>query len=240
MQTSLLLKTRTQDKIISSELRALMDSIGTVKTMDKDSYLFHEGTDAHEIYIIKSGLVQVSKLTTDGKEMILRICKDKDIIGELTLFSNNPKYLLSSKVLESGEVLVIEKDLLEKTLITNNFLTFEFMKWTSNHMRKFQTKIRDLMLNGKKGALYSTLIRLSNSYGIKQNDGILIDLVLTNQELAKFFAASRESVNRMLVELRRLGVIKMDKSGRIKILNMDYLRQEIGCENCPIEVCNIN
>ena len=43
-----------------------------------------------------------------------------------------------------------------------------------------------------KGALYSTLIRLANSYGITRSDGILINIVLTNQDLAKFCAAARE------------------------------------------------
>ncbi|WP_156291651.1 Crp/Fnr family transcriptional regulator [Oceanobacillus salinisoli] len=240
MQTSVLLRARKNEETISPELRALLDSISTVKKMESDTYLFHEGTDAHEIYIIKSGLVQISKLTADGKELILRICKDSDIIGELTLFSDNPKYLLNSKVLKSGEVFVINKDQLEKALMTNTNLTFKFMKWTSSHMRKFQSKIRDLLLNGKKGALYSTLIRLSNSYGVKQRDGILIDLTLTNQELAKFCAATRESINRMLVELRKLDVITMDKSSRIFIKDIKYLREQIGCENCPVEICNIN
>lgn len=239
-QTNLLLNPRTSKEFISKELRELLDSISTVKRMEKDTYLFHEGADAHEIYIIKSGLVQVSKLTANGKEMILRICKNEDIVGELTLFSEHPKYLLSSKVIQAGEILIIDKETLEKKLITNQELTIEFLKWTGNHMRKFQSKIRDLLLNGKKGALYSTLIRLSNSYGIKQSNGILIELTLTNQELAKFCAATRESVNRMLVELRKKDVISINKSGQILIKNMQYLRDEIGCENCPVEICNIN
>lgn len=76
------------------------------------------------------------------------------------------------------------------------------MKWISEHLRRMQTKFRDLVLHGKKGALYSTLIRMTNSYGILKENGILIDLPLTNQELANFCATSRESVNRMLNELK--------------------------------------
>jgi len=240
MQTNLLINAHQHESTISDDLRNLLNSIATIKSIEKDSYIFHEETDAHEIYIIKTGLVQISKLTADGKEMILRICRSNDIIGELTMFCPNPKYLLSAKVLQSGEVYVINKNQLENALMENSALTFEFMKWTSNHMRKFQTKIRDLMLNGKKGALYSTLIRLANSYGVDHQEGRLINLSLTNQELAKFCAAARESVNRMLVELRKQNVISIEKNSKILIKDMQYLRDEIGCENCPIEVCNIN
>lgn len=242
MQTEILLNARRFEENLSPELQNLLDSISTMKKIDKGSYLFQEGTEAQHIYIIKSGLVQISKLTADGKELILRICRDRDFIGELTLFTDNPKYLLSAKVLEAAEVFVINIDQLEKKLILNqnSELTFEFMKWMSNHMRKFQSKIRDLLLNGKKGALYSTLIRLSNSYGIQQESGVLINLSLTNRELAKFCDSSRESVNRMLVELRKLNVISINKSSKILIKDIAYLRKEIGCENCPIEICNIN
>src|SRR5690625_3303972 len=194
MQTSILLNARRFDKDLSPELHNLLDTISTVKKVEQNTYIFREGTVAHNIYMVKSGLVQISKLTADGQELILRICRERDFIGELTLFSDDPRYLLSAKVLESGEVFVINKDQLEKKLISSNnsALTLEIMKWISNHMRKFQSKIRDLLLNGKKGALYSTLIRLSNSYGVERNNGILIDLSLTNKELGKFCATTRE------------------------------------------------
>ena len=74
------------------------------------------------------------------------------------------------------------------------------MKWISEHLRRMQTKFRDLV-HGKKVPCIPT-IRMTNSYGILKENGILIDLPLTNQELANFCATSRESVNRMLNELK--------------------------------------
>ena len=72
------------------------------------------------------------------------------------------------------------------------------------HNLKNETRFRDLLLHGKKGALLSTLIRLTNTYGVKQKDGsILIDCALTNQELANFCATSREVVNRILNDLKK-------------------------------------
>jgi len=241
MLAGLMLGSRSNTNLpISDELRELLNSISTTRKVFRGTYLFHEGLEANEIYIVKSGLVQVSKLTADGKELILRICNHDDIVGELSLFSDDPVYLLSGKVLSSGEVHVVDKEQLEKALVSNSNLTFEYMRWTSTQMRKYQSKIRDLLLNGKKGALYSTLIRLANSYGLESDSGTLINVTLTNQELANFCAASRESVNRMLVELRKRKVITIEKSGKIFIKNMDYLKNEIGCEECPLEICNIN
>ena len=77
--------------------------------------------EATELYIIHSGKVQISKLSADGQELTLRICSAYDIIGELTLFTDNAKYLLNSKCLEDV-VGVIKREALEK--ITQNQLLY--------------------------------------------------------------------------------------------------------------------
>src|SRR5699024_106640 len=90
------------------------------------------------------------------------------------------------------------------------------------------------------GALCSTLIRLSNTYGINQQDGILIDLSLTDQELAAFAAATRESANRLMIKLRNKDIVTIDDSGRILIKDIDYIKRQVGCESCTIDICTID
>jgi CRP-like cAMP-binding protein len=167
-------------------MSSLLQSIGTPRHVKKSTFLFQEGEKAVDLLLIKSGVFQVSKLNLEGKELTMGIYKRGDCIGELTLFSDDATHMLSSYALEDGEDLIIQRDHLEKALMNNAPLTFEFMKWISTQLRKNQSKIRDLVMHGKKGALYSTLIRISNSYGVKADHGILLDIHLTNQELASF------------------------------------------------------
>ena len=51
---------------------------------------------ANELYLIISGKVQISKITSEGRELTLRIGGENDICGELTLFTDAPKYLLNA------------------------------------------------------------------------------------------------------------------------------------------------
>jgi CRP-like cAMP-binding protein len=223
---------------LSSHLEQLLQSVQHVRKIEKGTFLYQEGSDAKEVFIIQSGKVQISKITSDGRELTLRLCSTGELIGELSMFCPSSKYVLNAKVVESGEVAVIYKDELERRLETDSSLALEFMKWESLQNRKTQTKFRDLVLNGKKGALYSTLIRLSNSYGKQTDTGIMIDLPMTNQELANFCGTSREVVNRMLSELRKNHTLSIEK-GIITIHDLNYLKKEISCENCPIDICNI-
>ncbi|MGA9226404.1 MAG: Crp/Fnr family transcriptional regulator [Mesobacillus sp.] len=223
----------------SIEIKELLQFADRTIHAKKGSYLFQEGMEAEELYIVLDGKVQISKVTQDGRELALRICGENDICGELTLFTDAPKYLLSALILEDAKIAAIRKDVIEKEIFQNPSLAFEFMKWMSDHFRKTQTKFRDLVLNGKKGALFSTLIRMTNSYGVHKDNGILIDLPLTNQELANFCGTSRESTNRILNELKREEIISI-KKGKILVHDVDFLRQEIGCENCPAVYCSID
>ncbi|UII57844.1 Crp/Fnr family transcriptional regulator [Cytobacillus spongiae] len=222
----------------SIQIKELLRFADRTFQVEKGSFLFQEGMEAVELYIILSGKVQISKMTTDGRELSLRICGENDICGELTLFTEKPKYLLSAKVIDRAEIIAIKKDVIEKEIFQNSSLAFEFMKWMSDHFRKTQTKFRDLVLNGKKGALFSTLIRMTNSYGVEVQDGILIDLPLTNQELANFCGTSRESANRILNDLKKDRILSINK-GKIVIHDLQFLKDEIGCENCPAVYCSI-
>jgi CRP/FNR family transcriptional regulator len=224
---------------VPTALQELFELVHHTRKIEKGTFLFQEGSIANELYIIHSGMVQISKIIPDGRELTIRMCTSGDIICELELFCPIEKYLLSGRVTESGEVSVIMKDVLEEKLSKDHVLASEFMKWMGLEFRKTQAKFRDLVLHGKKGALYSTLIRITNTYGMKTKTGILITVPLTNQELANFCGTSREVVNRLLSELRKEEIISIDK-GTITIHDLNYLRNEIDCENCPAVICQIN
>ncbi|CAM4003445.1 Crp/Fnr family transcriptional regulator [Mesobacillus thioparans] len=224
---------------LNYEISELIKASEKVIKFKKGTFLFREGQEAKEMYIILSGKVQVSKMNAEGKELYLRFCKKNDIVGELTLFTIGPRYLFNAKVVEDGEAAAINIENLESILFNNSQLAYQFMKWMNDHIRRTITKFRDLVLHGKKGALYSTLIRLSNSYGIKKSDGIYINVPITNQDLANYCGTARESVSRMLGELRDEGIISINKK-RIIIHDLVYLKREIECENCPIEFCNMD
>ncbi|AST90400.1 Crp/Fnr family transcriptional regulator [Sutcliffiella cohnii] len=224
---------------LSKELKQFLYTFEKKINIKKGTYLFHEGETANEIYLILSGKVQMSKITPDGQELTMRLCSEDDIVGELTLFTDGALYLLNAKVMEDGTAIVIPKDELEIGVANDSKIAVELMKWMSIHFRKTQTKFRDLVLKGKKGGLYSTLIRMTNSYGVMKPNGILIDTPLTNQDLANYCGTSREVVNRMLSELKKNEILSVEK-GKITIHDLNFLKLEIDCENCPVELCSID
>lgn len=204
----------------------------------KGTHLFQEGQDGDRFFVVLKGKFQINKLSGDGKQLCLRLCGPSSIMGELMIFAKDGKYLFSGRALEDSEVLVIKNEAIERELLTNPLFAADFMPVMTDHIRKQHTKFRDLVLYGKKGALYSTLIRMTNSYGVPVENGILLDVQMTNQDLANFSSTTRESVNRSLNELKGMGVLSFE-GRKIIIHDLEYLKQEINCENCPASYCNI-
>lgn len=207
-------------------------------TVKRGAYLFQEGQVGDHFFVVVSGKFQISKFSGDGKELCLRLCGPNAVIGELMVFSSNGRYLFNGRALEDSEVLVIKNKSIEKEMLVNSEFAVEFLKMMTDHFRKQHTKFRDLVLYGKKGALYSTLIRMSNSYGEEVSNGILLDVSVTHQDLANFSSTSRESVNRELNVLKSKGIVSF-KGRKIIIHSLDYLKRQINCEGCPISYCNI-
>lgn len=208
--------------------------------VEKGNHIFHEGESANDFFYIHSGSIQITKETEHGKELTVRICGKNSIIGETNLFGPDYFHSTTAKAILNSELYSLSKDELEMLLTERPTLMVEYLKWLQNENLKNQTLLRDLLLNGKKGALISTLIRLANTYGEHVEDNkVIIQLNLTNTDLANLCATSREMINRMLNDLKKEGIIELDK-GYITILNLEHLRDLIGCDNCPLEICRID
>lgn len=225
---------------ISEENFNHLKTIMYTKKMEAGAYLFWEGDTADYLYYIRSGRVKLMKSTEDGKDMIMSIMQKGDLIMEMGGF-NESLHQFSAEVLSDAEIGVIQRKDLEILLYRHGDFALEFMSWMSLMHRTTQSKFRDLLLYGKTGALASTLIRLCNSYGTATPEGIRIDLKLTNAELADMIGATRESVNRMLSDMKSAGTLAM-KSGQITVKKLSDLRQTCNCPTfpaCPLEICRI-
>lgn len=223
---------------MESMIRQFYEIPGKILVLNAGEYLFHEGDHAKYFFFVRSGQIFITKFAESGRVLSLRLATKGSIIGELPLYEENPIYIFNAVAQSSAEVYAIEFPTLHNYLEKKPSLAINLLKIISVHMRKQHSKFRDLVLYGKKGAIYSTLIRFANSYGQNIDDGILITVPLTNQELANYSATARESLNRTLGELRRKNVIEI-RDGLILIRNINFLKHEIQCENCGREICNI-
>lgn len=211
----------------------------TIQKVKADTLLFQEEDSVQHIYILLKGSISIGRVHVKGKEFILKILSGEEMIVEYELFKHSPRYYYSAKTLTDCELIMINKDQFEEFVMKDKLAMSSLASWLSTRYLKAQMKCQDLIMNGKKGGLYSILIRLCNTYGVMTEEGILIDLPLTHQELANLTYGTREVIQRMLKELRENDVISYDQL-KFTVKNLAYLKAEVDCQNCSFEICGLN
>ncbi|WP_019154520.1 Crp/Fnr family transcriptional regulator [Robertmurraya massiliosenegalensis] len=211
----------------------------TIQKYKAGTILFNERDSVDHIFILLRGSVALGRVHMKGKEFILKILSGEELIIEYQLFKPQAKYHFYAKTFTDCEMLMIKRADFEEFVHSNQLVLNALSSWLSTRYLKAQMKCQDLMMNGKKGGLYSILIRLCNSYGVMTDEGILIDLPLTHQELANFTYGTREVIQRMLKDLREKDVISYNQQ-KLTIKNISYLKESVDCQNCPYEICGIN
>lgn len=203
------------------ELKKIAD-LAITKRYRKNMYIFLEGEPGTAFYFVKSGTIKLFQVLEDGREKILHFVREGDIFAEVVLFDGGP-YPATAQTIEDTEVGCIINEDMEELLRRNGEMAVKILKVMSRRLRQAQNHIRDLALKGAYGRLASALLNLAEEYGKDKGGNVLIDLGLSQQELANLIGTSRETVARILSEFRRLGAIRIDKQ-RITIVDPEQLK----------------
>lgn len=203
----------------------------------KGSFIFYEGDNSDKIYYLIKGSVKLTKTADDGTELELYHVQENEIFGELESFGHNQN-IFNAEALTDCVIGIIPQSDLITLLWQQKDLLGEFLKWTGYMQRFIELKLRDLMFHGKNGALASTIIRIGNTYGEYHSNEIFITRKFTNGDLAKMINTTRETVNRMLGELKKKRIVDQE-NGYLVIKDLISLKKICHCEDCPIQLCKI-
>jgi CRP-like cAMP-binding protein len=210
-----------------------------IQKIKAGSVLFQEKDSVEYVYLLLKGSISLGRVHLRGKDFILKILNEQELIVEYQLFKANPHYQFYGKTMTDCEMILIKKDQFEEFIKNDPEAMSALVAWLSTGYLKAQMKCQDLIMNGKKGGLYSILIRLCTTYGVKTADGIFIDLPLTHQELANLTYGTREVIQRALKELREKDIISYENQ-KFTIKKLHYLKAEVDCQNCSYEICGLN
>ncbi|MQL52827.1 cyclic nucleotide-binding domain-containing protein [Desulfofundulus thermobenzoicus] len=162
------------------------------------------------LYLIQSGQVQLYKLTPDGKQCTLTILHEGDIFGETHLFCTGCRQIYAS-ALSDALLYEINTDLFYRLLEENPGLAIKMLAWTTRRLKETEDLLERIAYGDVRTRILYLLLRLCEDFGVHGEEGCLLDIRLTHQDLAHMVAASRETVSAMLSRLARDGLLKSDR-----------------------------
>ena len=173
----------------------------------KGEVIFSEGEEVKGMYFIYSGKVKVHKKWDNGKELIVRLAKDGDIVGHRGLGSDNI-YPVSATSLVATEICFIDLDFFNSTLKVNQDFIYELMMFFASELKESEKRMRNLAHMSVKGRVANALLMLQTKFGTSPEG--YIDIHLSRQDLASYIGTTYETVFRVMNELVEENAISLD------------------------------
>ena len=198
----------------------VMDSAKTCQQFKKGQTIFEEGTYPHGLYCISNGKIKVTQTGSDGREHIVHLSKDGDVMGYRAVLSGD-KYSCSAVALENSSVCFIPTKVFVSMVEKDPKLAFKIIHLLSNELKVAEKGITDIAQKSVKERLAQGLLLLKESYGF-ETDNATLNVAMTREDIANIVGTARETVIRLLFELDREGVIHLDGK-KIKIVDQSKL-----------------
>ena len=128
---------------------------------------------------------------------MLAILGPGDFFGEMALLDDSPRSA-TAVALEPTETWTLHRGEFMTYLSDNPDFTLHVLKTLARHIRRLNTQLADIFFLDLPGRLARVLLNLAEQYGRKMQDGTLIDLSLTQTDLAEMTGATRVSINKAL------------------------------------------
>jgi CRP-like cAMP-binding protein len=207
----------------SLEDRALdaLVRVTTTRRLGAGEALFHKGDAGRQLYGVLSGRLKAFATGADGKEYVFSICDAGEVIGEIALLDSNPRSA-SIVALEPSELLVLDRRDFLPFLERHPRVAIQLAEILAARLRRLSEYAEDGVLLAMNARLARRLVSLAHQFGRKTTEGVMIDLVLSQQELGEMVGTSRESINKQLRAWTDQGLLVMAK-GKITLLDMPAL-----------------
>ncbi|MBO0780781.1 MAG: Crp/Fnr family transcriptional regulator [Ktedonobacteraceae bacterium] len=206
------------------EIQELM-SVAKRRAFRAGEVIFHRDDPGQVLYVIKEGKVKISIISPDGQEISLVVFGKGDCFGELALLDGEPRSA-DAIAIERVECYTLQRADFHKAIMKNPKIGIQVLEVLSRRLRKTDRQVEDLIFLDVYGRVAKKLLELSEEHGVKVSDGTLIDVRLTQQELASMVGASRESVNKVMGYFTEKQYISKDRH-RITIHRMADLKRRI-------------
>jgi CRP/FNR family transcriptional regulator len=168
--------------------------------------IFRQGEPADKMFLIKGGLVKLSKVTEDGSEITLDIRKAGDVLGE-NLFGEDGDYPMTAWCMEETLICGLTRAQFEKLVTEHPNVGLQVIKNLSRRIAWLTDRMGSMSTTNLEKRLYRVLINVATEHGEKSENGFTIHFPLTHEDLSFLVGAHRVSITRAMKDLKSSGRI---------------------------------
>lgn len=184
------------------------------------------GSAGDDVGILLEGRVKLVAFGADRREVVLAIRGAGELIGEMAALAGQRR-TASAVAMEEAEVGFMRSEEFREYLAEHPQASLILIRMLIRRLSEATREVVDLATQDSVGRVAKRLLELAADHGTQTPEGTRIELSLTQDELASWTGATRETVSRALRLMRRLGWIVTDNRS-ITVLDAAAMRDRIG------------
>jgi CRP-like cAMP-binding protein len=182
----------------------------SLKSLEGGSFFFHAEDLATHAFILLEGKVKLVQVTADGHQIILGYLVPGRVYGIIAVLKK-VTYPVSAQAVGKCKALVWDQITLNHLMEQIPRMALNTLRIMSGQIRDFQNTIRDLSTKRVEQRIARAILRLARESGKKVDEGVLIDLPLSRQDLAEMTGTTLFTVSRMLKDWEKQGLIQSQR-----------------------------
>ena len=188
------------------------------KHFENGNYIFLEDSEGEQCFFVLEGSVKVTRLSKDGREVILAMLNEGDFFGEMSLLDGESR---SANVIALEKTKVLTLDRNDFIAVVNDYpqIAVQLLKELARRLRKSDRQIASLSLSDAEKRIALCIIRFADEQGVIKNGKVSIPKTPIQQDIANMAGTSRETVSRALGLLEKEDLI--ERNGR-ELIVLDY------------------
>ena len=178
-----------------TSLKVITDKM-VARSYDKEKMILIEESAGETFFLISKGTVKITRMSDDGREVILAILGEGDFFGEMALLDGEGR---SANVvaLEDAEVLTLQRSDFLDILERFPKIAIHLLKELTTRIRHSDQQIESLSLSDAEQRISLVLIRLAEEMGQIKEGTVTIEHIPYQQDIANMAGTSRETVSRV-------------------------------------------
>lgn len=193
------------------------------KTFVREQVIFEIGSSSDGLYVISEGRVGITSLFADGKEIILNILEKNDVFGEVGAIDDLPR-TASAIAMEATDVFHLDGETFRRFIHDYPVLCHGLMAVLCSRIRWTSNLIEDAVFRDTRTRLARRLLMLADLYGTETENGVRINIKMSQENLGRMLGVTRESVSKEAVFLKYRQAVSFNY-GVITIHDRSYLEE---------------
>ena len=198
-------------KDIHPDVFAQVLEASVTRSVEEDGFFFLQGDPATHAYVLVEGRVKMIQITPNGQQITMRIMTPGQTYGGIALLNPRAGYPATAQAVENSTALAWDTAHLRELVEKEPSISLNVMGLMHGYISELQERQKALVTNRVEQRIARILLKLATQSGRKIDEGVLIDLPITRQDIAEMSGTTLYTVSRTLNEWERDGLLEIGR-----------------------------